>query len=344
MVRPVPGLTIEIRALGVEKNWGNALRWRNTACRDGPQHRVLISTRRPQLALNFSLHRAACALALWSACASTVGAAGLRDSFDALRAQRAVALVDQAVYLASTESADALQGQVFALVERPFAQVRQALAPPGAWCDVLILHLNVKYCRASGAPGQEVLEVGLGRKFDQPLADVHWLRLAYRLVSASDQQLKLELVSAKGPLGTHDYRIEFEAVPYAAGQTLLQLRYGYGYALAARWAMQVYLASLGRDKPGFTLDASGPQGRPQAVGGLRGVLERNTVRYYLAIEAYLGAKSLPAAQQTQKSLQDWFDATERYAEQLHELPRDEYLVMKQRELQRQATEIYRPNS
>jgi hypothetical protein len=79
------------------------------------------------------------------------------------------------------------------------------------------------------------------------------------------------------------------------------------------------------------------------VGGLRGVLERNTVRYYLAIEAYLGAQSLPAAQQTQKSLQDWFDATERYAEQLHELSRDEYLVMKQRELQRQATEIYRPN-
>jgi hypothetical protein len=296
--------------------------------------------------LNFPLRRAATAtwaLALWLVCAPVVGAAGLRDSFDALRAQPAVALVDQAVYLASTESADALQGQVFALVDRPFAQVRQALARPGAWCDVLILHLNVKYCRASGAPGQEVLEAGLGRKFDQPLTDVHWLRLAYRLVSASDQQLKLELVSAKGPLGTHDYRIEFEAVPYAAGQTLLQLRYGYGYALAARWAMQVYLATLGRDKPGFTLAASGRDGRPQAVGGLRGVLERNTVRYYLAIEAYLGAQSLPAAQQTQKSLQDWFDATERYAEQLHELSRDEYLVMKQRELQRQATEIYRPN-
>jgi hypothetical protein len=282
-------------------------------------------------------------LVLWLAGGPAAAAPGLRESFEALRAQPAPALVEQAVYLASTESAGALQGQVYALLDHPFAQVRQALARPGPWCDILILHLNVKYCRASGAPGQEVLEAGLGRKFDQPLTDVHWLRLAYRLVSASDQQLKLELVSAKGPLGTHDYRIEFEAVPYAAGQTLLQLRYGYGYALAARWAMQVYLATLGRDKPGFSLVASGREGRPQAVGGLRGVLERNTVRYYLAIEAYLGAQSLPAAQQTQKSLQDWFDATERYAEQLHELSRDEYLVMKQRELQRQATEIYRPN-
>ncbi len=294
--------------------------------------------------MNLTLHTrwtaaVACALALWLACATSVGAASLRDSFDTLRAQPAAALVDQTVYLASTESADALQGQVFALVDRPFALVRQALARPGAWCDVLILHLNVKYCRASGAPGQEVLQAGLGRKFDQPLAEVHWLKLAYRLVSASEQQVKLELVSAKGPLGTHDYRIEFEAVPYAAGQTLLQLRYGYGYAMAARWAMQAYLATLGRDKRGFTLAASGRDGRPQAVGGLRGVLERNTVRYYLAIEAYLGAQSLPAAQQAQKSLQDWFDATERYAEQLHELSRDDYLAMKQRELMRQQSGV-----
>lgn len=294
--------------------------------------------------MNLTLHTrwtaaVAWALALWLACATSVGAASLRDSFDTLRAQPAAALVDQTVYLASTESADALQGQVFALVDRPFALVRQALARPGAWCDVLILHLNVKYCRASGAPGQEVLQAGLGRKFDQPLAEVHWLKLAYRLVSASEQQVKLELVSAKGPLGTHDYRIEFEAVPYAAGQTLLQLRYGYSYAMAARWAMQAYLATLGRDKRGFTLAASGRDGRPQAVGGLRGVLERNTVRYYLAIEAYLGAQSLPAAQQAQKSLQDWFDATERYAEQLHELSRDDYLAMKQRELMRQQSGV-----
>jgi hypothetical protein len=40
MVSPVPGLSIEIRAPRAEKNWGSALRWRNTTCRDGPQHQV----------------------------------------------------------------------------------------------------------------------------------------------------------------------------------------------------------------------------------------------------------------------------------------------------------------
>jgi len=273
----------------------------------------------------------------WLVCAPLAGAIALRDGFEARRAQPGPALIDQAVYLDSTESSSALQGQVYALVDHPFEQVRQALAQPGPWCDILILHLNVKYCRSSGAAGQEVLDAGLGRKTDQPLAEVSWLRLAYRLVSNQEQQLKLEMVSANGPLGTHDYRIEFDAEPYASGQTLLRLRYGYAFSFAARWAMQVYLATLGRDKMGFTVLGTGADGQPRHVGGLRGVLERNTVRYHLAIQAYLGAQSLPAAQQTQKSLQDWFAATERHAEQLHEISRDDYMAMKSRELLRQRS-------
>lgn len=273
----------------------------------------------------------------WLVCAPLAGATALRDGFEARRAQPAPALIDQAVYLDSTESPSALQGQVYALVDQPIEQVRLALSQPGPWCDVLILHLNVKYCRASGAAGQEVLDVGLGRKTDQPLAEVSWLRLAYRLVGTQEQQLKLELVSANGPLGTHDYRIEIDAEPYANGRTLLRLRYGYAFSFAARWAMQVYLATLGRDKMGFTVLGTGTEVPPRHVGGLRGVLERNTVRYYLAIQAYLGAQSLPAAQQTQKSLQDWFAATERHAEQLHEISQDDYMAMKSRELLRQRS-------
>ncbi len=55
------------------------------------------------------------------------------------------------------------------------------------------------------------------------------------------------------------------------------------------------------------------------------------MRYYLAIDAYLGAASTPAAQQFEKRLQDWFSATELYATQLHEVERGAYLDMKHRE-------------
>lgn len=338
MVRPAPRLAAEIRAADAEKIEGDGLRWRNTACRDEPQHDVWTSAAIPTVTQTFSSRLAAWVLgALWLVGLPAAGGAALRDGFEARRAQPAPALIDQAVYLDSTESSNQLQGQVFALVDYPYERVRQALSRPGPWCDILILHLNVKYCRSSGTAGQEVLDTGLGRKTDQPLAEVSWLRLAYRLVSANAQQFKLEMVSANGPLGTHDYRIEIDAEPYANGQTLLRLRYGYAFSLTARWAMQVYLATLGRDKLGFTLLATGADGQPRHVGGLRGVLERNTMRYYLAIQAYLGVQTLPAAQQMQKSLQDWFDATERYAEQLHEISRDDYMAMKSRELLRQRS-------
>jgi hypothetical protein len=64
-------------------------------------------------------------------------------------------------------------------------------------------------------------------------------------------------------------------------------------------------------------------------------VERNTMRYYLAIEAYLGALSAPPAAQLEQRLQDWFDATERFSRQLHELEKDEYLTMKRKEVLRQ---------
>jgi hypothetical protein len=66
---------------------------------------------------------------------------------------------------------------------------------------------------------------------------------------------------------------------------------------------------------------------------MRGAAERNTMRYYLAIEAYLAA---PGDRQLQQRLAAWFDATEKYARQLHEVDRTAYLRMKEDEVRRQA--------
>ena len=116
------------------------------------------------------------------------------------------------------------------------------------------------------------------------------------------------------------------------------MRYGYAYGLSARLAMQAYLATLGSDKVGFSVIGQRSDGQPLQVRGVRGVVERNTLRYYLAIDAFLEAQALPATQQLQASLQRWFTATERYAQQLHEVDRDTYVGMKLREVQRQRTQ------
>jgi len=268
----------------------------------------------------------------------------LRAQFDALRAKAQGQLGDKPVYLLSTEVADQMQGDVYALIDQPYANLRQGLARAEPWCGVLILHLNVKYCRVlPGGGGQDELVAGVGRKFDQPLSSVYWVRFGFSLVSASDTYFNVALQAPSGPLSTHDYRIVLEAVPVpafvpgSAGQTLLHMGYAYGYGTAARWAMQAYLATAGSDKRGLTVIGQGADGQPQLVGGVRGVLERNTLRYYLAIDAWLAARAQSEAGLLPRSLQLWFSATERFARQLHEIDREAYVEMKLREVQRQQT-------
>ena len=143
------------------------------------------------------------------------------------------------------------------------------------------------------------------------------------------------MAAETGPLSTRNYRLTLEAVPLDAKRTFVHMSYAYAYGVAARMAMQGYLATAGRDKVGFSITGKGDDGKPVYIDGVRGVVERNTMRYYLAIEAYLGAVAAPPAEQSDKRLRDWFNATERYAVQLHEVERDDYLAMKRRELQRQ---------
>ena len=68
---------------------------------------------------------------------------------------------------------------------------------------------------------------------------------------------------------------------------------------------------------------------------MRGVIERNSMRYYLAIEAFLGALSAPPQAQLDKRLRDWFAATERYPRQLHEMDEARYLELKRNDYKRQ---------
>jgi hypothetical protein len=261
----------------------------------------------------------------------------LRERFAAAREQAARMSLRMPVYLQSTEAADRLQGEVYARVDQPFELARSALAGADRWCAILILHLNVKYCRAERAGTADVLQVAIGRKFDQPLSDAYWLRFDLRVARADADYLQLVLVAPTGPMSTRDYRIVVELAPSDDGRAIVHMTYAYAYGTAARWAMQIYLATLARDKVGFSVVSTRADGQPVLIGGVRGVVERNTMRYYLAIEAYLGAQGLPAPEQLPSSLERWFDATERYALQLHEVDRAHYLEMKQREVQRQAT-------
>ena len=270
--------------------------------------------------------------------ADRAASAALRDRFAELRASPESHSLAQSLYLRSRETPAMLQGDIYALVDHPYGEVRRVLSRVNSWCSILILHLNVKYCSASSSGSPDTLRMGVGRKTDQPLADAYWMRFVFDIARDSDEYLSVVLLAPDGPLSTRDYVIQVEAVPLEGRRSLVHVAYTYSYGMLARSAMDVYLATLGRAKVGFSVVGQEPEGGPIFVGGVRGVVERNTMRYYLAIDAYLGAYGLPAPQRSKKSLEDWFAATERHPRQLHEIGRSAYLEMKGREVRRQETE------
>lgn len=125
-------------------------------------------------------------------------------------------------------------------------------------------------------------------------------------------------------------------------RSFLHLSYSYGYGFDAQIAMQDSLANNGRDKVGFSVIGKAKDGQPIYLGHLRGLVERNTMRYYLALEACLGALSGTAAEQQEQRLKDWQTAVEGYPLQLHELERSEYLAMKHRGIRRQKKPLVVP--
>lgn len=268
-------------------------------------------------------------------------AAGPADALRARHAALAPELSHNAfqrpLHIESTENSSELKGEVYAVVDHPFATVESSLSAVDPWCDILILHLNVKHCHAAGGPSNSTLAVSIGKKHDQPLSEAYRVNFHYQLASASPEYMKLLLSAPDGPLGTKDYRIVVEAVPIDAQRSFIHMSYAYGYGFAARIAMQGYLGTVGSGKVGFSvIDRRGDQ--PVYVGSVRGVIERNTMRYYLAIDAYLDSLAAPAAQRQERRLHEWFAATERYPKQLHEVDEADYMSMKRKEIQRQQAD------
>lgn len=262
---------------------------------------------------------------------STEGPAALLTKYAALGPQLERNAFGRKLALESTEASGQLSGSIYAVIDHPYVDVDRALKRPDTWCEVLMLHLNTKHCAVHDTGGAKGLTVAVGRKFDQPVADAQRIDFAFNANAASPNYLDVRLNADEGPLSTRNYRIVLEAVPIDGNRSFIHLGYSYAYGTAARLAMKGYLATLGSDKVGFTATGKTQGDEPVYVGGVRGVVERNTMRYYLAIDTYLDA---PGAPQLDQRLTAWFDATERYARQLHEVERSDYIAMKQKEFKR----------
>ena len=274
--------------------------------------------------------------------ADAKSAAILRARHDSLQNQLSRNQFQRPLYLDSGESSDSVTGDIYARIDDPFAVVRAALNNPGDWCDILMLHVNTKYCRAAPGGQAAVLNVSLGRKYDEPLEKAYRVDFAYRVAAQTANYLRVGLSADVGPFSTRDYRIVLEAIPLESGRTFIHFSYSYTYGMVGRLALQAYLGTIGRSKVGFAIVGTRPDGQPLYIGGIRGLVERNTMRYYLAIEAFLGAVSAPPQERLEQRLREWFAGNERYPQQLHEMEQAEYLAMKRKEYSRQQSGLRAP--
>ena len=266
---------------------------------------------------------------------STAAAANLRAQFAALQAELAQNAFTQPLVVRSDDSKGRIQGEVFAVVDFSLAQVMQAVNNPTHWCDIMILHINTKYCAAKLGPNGTQITVHIGKKTPENLVYTKPLVLDYQAHPPEADYLNIGLSAKDGPIGTSDYEIVLEATALPAGRSFLHLSYAYRVNMMGKLALQTYLATAGRNKVGFSVVPGRQGAQAELTGGVRGVVERNTMRYYLAITAYLGAEQLPARDRQEARLLGWISATERYPDQLLEMDRTTYLDMKRAELTRQ---------
>jgi hypothetical protein len=266
-------------------------------------------------------------LALAPAAAPAQDAGTLLARHTALQNELADNPFGRPLHVASTVSGGAHKGEVHAVIDVPYSVVGAALARPGHWCDILTLQVNVKSCKASN----DTIAAFITRKPRERLDSAHRIDFRFHAAAKSAQYLQVALNSDSGPVGTRDYEIRLEAAPLDARRTFIRMSYAYTLGTMARWAMDAYLSGSGSDKVGFSVVERLPDGRAVYVDGVRGVVERSAMRYYLAIEASVEALGVPPAQRLDVRLRRWYAAITAYPQLREKIGADEYVEMKRRE-------------
>lgn len=273
--------------------------------------------------------------AAFAAATSRQGEAGLFDTYQRNKARLASTGSGLPLFLESVEREDRVHVDVYGVFDYSFSRVANMLKVPANWCDIVSLHQNVKACTHKELPDSQ-LTFYVGKKTYQSPEDVRQVIYQYRIVALQKSYLDIALTASVGPFGTKGHKMRFEALPLKGGKTFVHVSYEYRDSAALRLAAKVYFATFGQSKVGFTVTGNDKNGNPVYIGGPRGSIERNAVRYYLAIQAFMNMVSYPKEKRFGKSLRAWYDLTDRYRTQLFELEKENYLRIKTMERKNQA--------
>ena len=229
---------------------------------------------------------------------------------------------------------DQVSAEVYGIIEHPFEEVKAALSTPASWCEFAPLHLNVKACTFQMKSHETLLTLYVGRKYYQSPEAASSQSYQFAVHTGEPGFLSVALSAPHGLFGTTAHRLQLEAAGME-GRTVVALRSSYVPSVVTRLATAIYLATAGRKRVGFSREDAGPDGSPRHVKGFRGLVERNAMRYYLALEAFLDMQSVPPAHRFEARINAVYDMVEQYPTQFRDMGKAEYLDVKRRERENQ---------
>lgn len=263
----------------------------------------------------------------------------MQNLYRSLQPRLAQSPFQRELALDSTEASERLSGDIYATLDAPLANLELVNRSPLRWCEILLLLSNTKSCVVGRQDEAPSLQMRMGTKGPQALATTTPMNFKFETSAAQATVLETHLSSNSGPMGTKDGKLRVQAIAVGPNKSFIHLHYSYSSSLAGRLATGVYLQTLGRGKVGFSKEQAEASRPADAhwVGGVRGIIERNTMRYFMGLSCALQFAGTEApAQRFAQMAPCWYDDTERYPQQLHEMGRSEYLEMKRAEYAREV--------
>jgi hypothetical protein len=263
-------------------------------------------------------------------------ALALQESYRNIKENLPKSTLLRPLQITSQESAAHLSGDLFATVEYDMAPIIVAASSAERWCEVMLLLSNSHGCQAAGGNNNDILEVSISSSKTADIAGATPTAFQLQGRSTTAEYLDAALVAVDGPMGTRNISLRLQAIPLTATRSFVHLHYAYDTQWLGRMAMQAYLQTTGRGKVGFTPTAD-VSSSSAYISGVRGVIERNTMRYFLGFNCALAFNAQNPPQRFSSMAQCWYEQVERYPVQLHEMQRKEYLDMKSAEYRLQQT-------
>ncbi len=250
----------------------------------------------------------------------------LLSTYHSIKNKQIELLQNQPLSIKSTVTENRLSADIYALKHYDFQQLTTDLSKPAQWCRFVTLHLNIKACTYTLSPNTS-LSFYAGRKFYEPAEDAFELHYQFKVDYLDKEYFRLNLTAKDGPFGTEDYLIRLEILKVDK-QLLLHMSLSYQTSFSSRMGTSVYLSTIGSDKVGFSQKLN-DQGELNYIGGIEAIIERNVMRYFLALSTYMRHSDQV------EMIKSWYLATENYARQLHEVKEEDYFKAKQLEFDQQ---------